>query len=117
VVAALRPHGLTLQNYASIDEQQMGGFVQVGAHGTGATVPPVDEQVVGMKMVTPALGTLTLTPDGDNADLFYLSRVGLGALGVVSELTLQCVPAHELREHTYVPFVLFPLAQPSASSE
>jgi L-galactono-1,4-lactone dehydrogenase len=53
VVQALRPHGLTLRNFASIDEQQMGGFVQVGAHGTGATIGPVDEQVVGFKIVTP----------------------------------------------------------------
>ena len=63
MVAALRPHNLTLQNYASIAEQQVGGFiqvpfrpsvvqshadglyVQVGAHGTGATVPPVDQTV------------------------------------------------------------------------
>jgi L-galactono-1,4-lactone dehydrogenase len=29
VVDALEPHGLTLQNYASIAEQQLGGFVQV----------------------------------------------------------------------------------------
>lgn len=30
VVDALEPHGLTLQNYASISEQQLGGFLQVG---------------------------------------------------------------------------------------
>ena len=41
VVDALRPHGLTLQNFASIAEQQIGGFMQIGAHGTGAYVPPV----------------------------------------------------------------------------
>lgn len=29
VVDALAPHGLTLQNYASISEQQLGGFLQV----------------------------------------------------------------------------------------
>lgn len=61
VVEALRPHGLTLQNFASIKEQAIGGFIQVGAHGTGATIPPVDEQVVAMKLVTPALGTLELS--------------------------------------------------------
>lgn len=44
VVEALRPHGLTLQNYASVREQQIGGFTQVSAHGTGAELPPVDEQ-------------------------------------------------------------------------
>ena len=31
-----------------------------------------------------------------------MARVGLGCLGVVSEVTLQCVPAHHLLEHTYV---------------
>ena len=40
VVEALRPHGLTLQNFASIREQAIGGFIQVGAHGTGARIPP-----------------------------------------------------------------------------
>lgn len=45
VVEALRPHGLTLQNFASIREQQIGGYTQVSAHGTGATIPPVDMQV------------------------------------------------------------------------
>ena len=47
VLEALRPHGLTLPNLASIAQQQIGGFVQVGAHGTGARVPPCDEQVGG----------------------------------------------------------------------
>lgn len=61
VVEALRPHGLTLQNFASIREQAIGGFIQVGAHGTGARIPPVDEQVVAMKLVTPALGTVKLS--------------------------------------------------------
>eukprot|EP00884_Botryococcus_braunii_P015251 jgi/Botrbrau1/2409/Bobra.0395s0038.1 len=46
-------HGLTLQNYASIREQSIGGFIQVSAHGTGAGIPPVDEQVVALKLVTP----------------------------------------------------------------
>ena len=35
-------------------------------------------------------------------ELFHMARVGLGSLGVVTEVTLQCVPAHELVEHTYV---------------
>ena len=36
VVEALRPHGLTLQNYASIAEQQVGGFMQVGRYSGDA---------------------------------------------------------------------------------
>ncbi|CAI6008176.1 unnamed protein product [Closterium sp. NIES-65] len=101
VVEALRPYGLTLQNYASVREQQIGGFIQVGAHGTGAAIPPVDEQVLAIKLVTPGKGTLHLTPEAD-PDLFYLARCGLGALGVVGEVELQAIPAHRLREETFV---------------
>lgn len=101
LVEALRPHGLTLQNFASIREQQLGGFVQAGCHGTGAFVPPVDEQVVAMTIVTPGMGTLRLSAEED-PELFYLARVGMGLLGVVTEVTLQCVPRHQLIEHTYV---------------
>ena len=101
VLKALAPYGLTLQNLASIAEQQVGGFVQVGAHGTGATLPTVDDTVVSMKLVTPAKGTIELSQDSD-PELFKLAKVGLGALGVVSEVTLQCVPQHRLLEHTFV---------------
>ena len=74
---------------------------QVGAHGTGARIPPVDEQVVALKIVTPGRGTLDLTADSD-PELFYFARCGLGGLGVVAEVTLQAVRAHRLREETFV---------------
>lgn len=65
---------------------------QVGAHGTGARIPSVEEQVVSMRLVTPALGTLTLSKDKE-PELFQLAKVGLGALGVVSQVSKDsCVP-------------------------
>ena len=101
VVEHLRPYGLTLQNYASIREQQMGGFTQVGAHGTGAAIPPVDETVVEMKIITPRGGdSLRLSAESE-PDMFKLAKCGVGALGVVSELTIQCVDAHKLVEYTW----------------
>ena len=75
--------------------------VQVSAHGTGASIPPVDEMVVSMKLITPAEGTITVSRDRC-PDLFNMTRVGLGALGIVSEVTLQLVPAHHLLEHTFI---------------
>ncbi|XP_075474722.1 L-galactono-1,4-lactone dehydrogenase, mitochondrial-like isoform X1 [Primulina tabacum] len=101
LVDGIKEHGLTLQNFASIREQQIGGIVQVGAHGTGATLPPIDEQVISMKLVTPAKGTIEVSKEKD-PELFYLVRCGLGGLGVVAEVTLQCVERQELFEHTYV---------------
>jgi len=101
LLEALAPHGMTLANFSSIKDQQMGGWTQVAAHGTGATLATVDEMIVSMKLVTPALGTLTLSAS-DNPDLFKLGRVGLGALGIVSEVTLECMPTHQLHEKMYV---------------
>lgn len=75
--------------------------MQVSAHGTGAAIPPVDEQVVGLKLVTPGRGVLELSADTD-PELFAMARCGLGCLGVVTELTLQAVPAQRLRERTFV---------------
>lgn len=101
LVDGIKEHGLTLQNFASIREQQIGGIVQVGAHGTGASLPPIDEQVISMKLVTPAKGTIEVSKEKD-PELFYLARCGLGGLGVVAEVILQCVERHELVEHTFV---------------
>ena len=100
VVDALREHNLTLPNLASIAEQQMGGFVQVGAHGTGKEIAPVDHYVTKLKLVTPAKGTIELIEE--DGELFHLAKVGLGCLGVLVEVTMQCIPAHKLVEHTFV---------------
>lgn len=101
LLAELRAHGLTMQNVASIREQQLGGICQAGCHGTGAGIPPIDDQIVEMEVVTPAKGRMVLSAT-QNPELFALAKCGLGALGVVTKLTIQCVPAHRLAEKTTV---------------
>lgn len=102
VLDALRPHGLTLPNLASIAEQQVGGFVSVGAHGTGAAIPPCDEFVEALTLVTPSkYGAVKMTEE-THGDAFRLARLGLGGLGILSEVTLQVIPAHRLVEQTLV---------------
>mmetsp|Transcript_19845 Transcript_19845/g.36807 ORF Transcript_19845/g.36807 Transcript_19845/m.36807 type:complete len:597 (-) Transcript_19845:548-2338(-) len=101
VLDELKEYDLTLQNLASINQQQIGGFIQVGAHGTGATLPPVDEQVVELKVVTPGLGTITLSKE-KHPEWFKFVKVGLGCFGIVTQVTLQCVDAHLLEEDTVV---------------
>ena len=48
----------------------MGGWTQVAAHGTGATLPTVDE-ITRMKIITPGQGVLELSrfDTGDRAEL------------------------------------------------
>ncbi|KAL3780487.1 hypothetical protein HJC23_012572 [Cyclotella cryptica] len=102
VIEALRPHGLTLPNLASIAEQQIGGFVSVGAHGTGATIPPCDEFVTALTLVTPSEHGVVKMTEKTHGNLFRLARLGLGGLGILSEVTLKVVPAHRLVEQTIV---------------
>ena len=103
ILKELAKHNLTLSNFSSIKEQQMGGWTQVAAHGTGAKLPTVDEMIVSLKVVTPSKGTLTLSndsPSEEERELFRLVRCGIGALGIVSEMTLQCMESHNLEEIT-----------------
>ena len=57
--------------------------------------------MVSMELVTPGGGTLELSR-AEDPWLFRMARVGLGALGIISEVTLQLVPAHQLLEHTFI---------------
>jgi len=103
ILDKLKRYDLTLENFSSITEQQMGGWTQVAAHGTGARIPTVDEMITELTLVTPGQGTLTLREDqtGYNQELFRMARVGLGSLGVVAKMTLRCVPQYQLHEKTY----------------
>lgn len=101
ILEQLQKHGLTLANFSSITEQQIAGWTQTAAHGTGARIPTVDEMITRMTLVTPGRGTLELAEAGPEAELFRWARVGLGALGVVSEVTLKCIPKYTLHERTY----------------
>lgn len=104
ILKALNKHGLTLENFSSIQEQQIAGWTQVAAHGTGSRLPTVDEMIVRMKLATPTEGLLTLVKDSTTgeSDLFKFAKVGLGSLGVVTEMTLCCIPKMRLVEQTSV---------------
>ena len=45
LLTTLSSFGLTLENFSSIQEQQLGGWTQVAAHGTGVSLATVEEQV------------------------------------------------------------------------
>eukprot|EP00602_Paraphysomonas_sp_CaronLab_P012566 CAMPEP_0185040534 /NCGR_PEP_ID=MMETSP1103-20130426/38737_1 /TAXON_ID=36769 /ORGANISM="Paraphysomonas bandaiensis, Strain Caron Lab Isolate" /LENGTH=443 /DNA_ID=CAMNT_0027579889 /DNA_START=210 /DNA_END=1541 /DNA_ORIENTATION=+ len=101
VLEELSRYGLTLENFSSIQEQQMAGWTQVAAHGTGCSLPTVEEQIVSMKVCTPTEGYLTLS-EYSLPSLFRIAKVGLGSVGVVTELKLKCIPKMLLAERTVV---------------
>jgi L-galactono-1,4-lactone dehydrogenase len=61
----------------------------------------VDEMITHLTLVTPGKGVLQLSKDGLDADLFRWAKVGLGTLGIVTELTLKCIPRYTLHERLY----------------
>lgn len=95
VPALLAPFGLAMENLSDIDEQTVAGAVSTGTHGTGIRFGSLATQVAGVALVT-AEGELLHVDDQTHADLLPAVALSLGALGVLAEVTLQCVPAFVL---------------------
>ena len=92
---ALEAQGRMLPNLGSVTAQTVIGATATGTHGTGATLPILSAGVVGMRLVTGAGERVSLGPDDPTLND---ARVHLGALGVVTELTLRTIPRQRLRE-------------------
>ena len=93
---ALAERGLAMENLGDVDAQALAGALVTGTHGTGVGFGNLATQVAAMRIVT-ADGSVVSCSADDDPDLFRAARVGFGALGVVSTVTLRCRPAHTLR--------------------
>jgi L-gulonolactone oxidase len=93
--ACLAESGLALENLGDIDVQSIAGAISTATHGTGARLRNIPSQVVGLTLVLADGSTLACSRERD-PELFRAARVGLGALGVVADVTLRCVPAFTL---------------------
>ncbi|HXA54620.1 MAG TPA: D-arabinono-1,4-lactone oxidase [Solirubrobacteraceae bacterium] len=93
--ARLAALGLALENLGDIDAQSIAGAISTATHGTGAKLPNISAQVAALTLVL-ADGS-TLHCSAEDPELLRAARVGLGALGVIAEVTLRCVPAFTLR--------------------
>ena len=90
--AGLAAFDLAMANLGDIDKQTISGAISTGTHGTGARLGGLATQVVALDLVT-ADGSILHCSAEENPDVFAAARVSVGALGVISSLTLQCVPA------------------------
>jgi FAD-linked oxidoreductase len=91
----LAEHGLALSNLGDIGYQTVAGSASTATHGTGAKFGTLSTQIVKLRLVTADGSTLDLTRESD-PDTFRAAQVGLGALGVLSRVTIQCEPAFNL---------------------
>jgi FAD-linked oxidoreductase len=92
----LAERGLAMQNLGDIDRQTIAGAVSTGTHGTGARFGGLASRVRALTVVAPD-GEVVRCGPTENHDLFEASRLGLGTTGVLSTVTVEAVPAFDLR--------------------
>ena len=92
---ALQALGLALPNLGDIDRQTISGAISTGTHGTGTRRQGLAAAVCGLTLALADGSTLNCSAD-EHAEVFHAARVGLGALGVILDVELQCVPAFRL---------------------
>lgn len=95
VPGLLAPFGLAMQNLGDIDRQSISGAISTGTHGTGARFTGIAAQVRGARVVA-ASGDILVVDESENTELLPAIALGLGALGILVEVTIQCVPAFVL---------------------
>ncbi|MGH1539700.1 MAG: D-arabinono-1,4-lactone oxidase [Arenicella sp.] len=96
---ALKESELSMINQGDIDSQALAGAFSTGTHGTGLCLGNLASAIVGMKLVQPD-GSIKVV-DETTQDLLLASRVSLGTLGVISEITLQVMDSYNLYERIW----------------
>lgn len=100
-------YGLTLPNQAAIDQISLGGALSTGVHGTGHS-GTFSSFLREIELIT-ADGTLHKLSAYSDYDAFTATAVGLGSLGIIYAVTLECEPLFYLKfiqETTTLDYVL-----------
>ena len=94
---ALHARGRALENLGDIDKQTVSGALATATHGTGARYRNLSSAMVGGRLVA-ADGTVHDLADPAWPDLLPAAQVSLGALGVLTEVSLRTVPSFRLHK-------------------
>ncbi len=100
VAAELNAAGRALHNLASLPHISVAGACATGTHGSGERNGNLATAVSAATLVTADGDLVTVSRDGD-PDRFPGVVVGLGALGIVTRMTLDTLPAFEVRQYVY----------------
>jgi xylitol oxidase len=91
-------HGFALHNMASLPHISVAGSVATGTHGSGVTNGSLASAVREVELVT-ADGSIVTIGRGEKR--FDGAVTSLGALGVVTALTLDLEPEFEVSQHVF----------------
>jgi L-gulonolactone oxidase len=98
----LHNHGLALPNLGDIDVQSIAGAISTATHGTGFGLGNLATNVVAMTLVN-GNGEIVELNEGDPR--ISVAAVGVGALGIVCEVVLQCVTSFRLHAYETIEYL------------
>ena len=98
----LHSYGLALPNLGDIDVQSIAGAISTATHGTGFGLGNLATNVVAMTLVS-GKGEIVELNEGDPR--ISIAAVGVGALGIVCEVVLQCVPSFRLHAYETIEYL------------
>lgn len=91
----LNQHGLAMPNLGSINDQSIAGAISTGTHGSTLRHGLLSSSIVSLR-ITLADGKTRFCSPEEKPDLFRAALISLGALGIITEVTFQAVPAFTL---------------------
>jgi FAD-linked oxidoreductase len=94
---ALASIGQEMPNLPDVDKQTLAGAIATGTHGTGKGLRALHGGATAMRIVTPAGEVISCSRE-ERPELFHSARVGLGAFGIISEVTLQNAPIQRIKK-------------------
>jgi xylitol oxidase len=92
--------GYALHNLASLPHISVAGAIATATHGSGAHNGNLTTAVAALEFVT-ADGELHTFSHEKDGDRFEGMAVGLGALGVVTRVTLNLLPSYQVAQSVY----------------
>lgn len=101
LAAALLPLGLAVHNLASLPHISVAGAIATATHGSGDTNRGLGGAVVGLELVTGTGELLELRRGQDGPVPFEAAVVHLGALGIITHVTLAVEPAFDVRQDVF----------------
>lgn len=96
----LHRRGFALHNLASLPHISVAGACSTATHGSGEKKGNLATAVSALELLTAAGEVVKLSRKSDG-DVFHGSVVGLGALGVITRITLDIEPTYAVRQYVY----------------
>ncbi len=96
----LNERGFALHNLASLPHISVAGACSTGTHGSGEKNGNLSTAVAAMEIINAAGDIVHLSRDKDG-EVFRGAVVGLGALGIITRITLNLQPTFVMRQYVY----------------